>query len=195
MSPAEAVAYALADEPEEAWHGGPGRTLTRRELEVAALVDRPRPGRARQGLWPGDRAPDLEVTSEAGRAQLHEVLRQGRHVLLVTDADSGDPAPWADPWRDHLVAVSAASRSGQAAGVIYLIRPDGYVAARGSAASPASLLGYLRRVFVTTGYQPARSLAGPAALEEQGVRSCSALDRDQAFARVRLGIDQPIWLI
>jgi hypothetical protein len=34
MSPAEAVAYALADEPEEASHGGPGRTLTRRELEV-----------------------------------------------------------------------------------------------------------------------------------------------------------------
>ena len=38
MSLAEAVPYALADEPEEAWHTGPGRTLTRRELEVAALV-------------------------------------------------------------------------------------------------------------------------------------------------------------
>jgi predicted ATPase/DNA-binding CsgD family transcriptional regulator len=38
MSLADAVSYALADEPEDAWRGGPGRTLTRRELEVAALV-------------------------------------------------------------------------------------------------------------------------------------------------------------
>jgi DNA-binding NarL/FixJ family response regulator len=38
MSLAEAVSYALADEPEDAWHSGPGRPLTRRELEVAALV-------------------------------------------------------------------------------------------------------------------------------------------------------------
>jgi predicted ATPase/DNA-binding CsgD family transcriptional regulator len=38
MSLAEAVSYALADGPEEAWHSGPRRTLTRRELEVAALV-------------------------------------------------------------------------------------------------------------------------------------------------------------
>ncbi len=38
MSLAEAVAYALADEPEAARRSGPARTLTRRELEVAALV-------------------------------------------------------------------------------------------------------------------------------------------------------------
>ena len=38
MSLAEAVSYALADEPEEAWRSGPRRTLTRRELEVATLV-------------------------------------------------------------------------------------------------------------------------------------------------------------
>ena len=40
MSLAEAVSYALADEPEEAWRSGPRRTLTRRELEVASLVAR-----------------------------------------------------------------------------------------------------------------------------------------------------------
>ena len=40
MSPAEGVAYALANEPEQAWRGGPRRTLTKRELEVAALVAR-----------------------------------------------------------------------------------------------------------------------------------------------------------
>jgi predicted ATPase/DNA-binding CsgD family transcriptional regulator len=38
MSLADAVSYALADEPEEAWRSGPRRTLTRRELEVASLV-------------------------------------------------------------------------------------------------------------------------------------------------------------
>ena len=43
MSLAEAVSYALADGPEEAWHNGPRRTLTRRELEVAALVARASP--------------------------------------------------------------------------------------------------------------------------------------------------------
>jgi non-specific serine/threonine protein kinase len=40
MSLTEAVSYALADEPEEAWRSGPRRTLTRRELEVASLVAR-----------------------------------------------------------------------------------------------------------------------------------------------------------
>jgi predicted ATPase/DNA-binding CsgD family transcriptional regulator len=40
MSLAEAVSYALADGPEEVWRSGPRRTLTRRELEVAALVAR-----------------------------------------------------------------------------------------------------------------------------------------------------------
>ena len=40
MSLAEAVAYALADEPEEAGRGGPRPTLTKRELEVATLVAR-----------------------------------------------------------------------------------------------------------------------------------------------------------
>ena len=40
LSLAEAVAYALADEPEQAWRGGTRRTLTKRELEVATLVAR-----------------------------------------------------------------------------------------------------------------------------------------------------------
>jgi DNA-binding CsgD family transcriptional regulator len=38
MSPAEAVSFALADKPEAAWPGGTRLTVTRRELEVAALV-------------------------------------------------------------------------------------------------------------------------------------------------------------
>ena len=38
MSLADAVSYALADEPEDDWQSGPHRSLTRREQEVAALV-------------------------------------------------------------------------------------------------------------------------------------------------------------
>ncbi|HJY96943.1 MAG TPA: tetratricopeptide repeat protein, partial [Streptosporangiaceae bacterium] len=38
MSLAEAVSFALAEEPEDEWRSGPRRTLTRREQEVAALV-------------------------------------------------------------------------------------------------------------------------------------------------------------
>ena len=40
MKVEEAVACALANEPEETWRPGPRRSLTRRELEVAALVAR-----------------------------------------------------------------------------------------------------------------------------------------------------------
>ncbi len=47
MSLAEAVSYALGDEPEEAWRSRPRRTLTRRELEVAALVAQ---GRTNRGI-------------------------------------------------------------------------------------------------------------------------------------------------
>ena len=38
MTLAEAVSYALTDGPEETWQSGPRQRLTRRELEVAALV-------------------------------------------------------------------------------------------------------------------------------------------------------------
>ena len=49
MSLADAVSYALADEPEDAWPSGPGRSLTRREQEVAALVTRGLTNRAIAG--------------------------------------------------------------------------------------------------------------------------------------------------
>ncbi len=96
------------------------------------------PGRGGPGLRPGERAPDLEVTGDGGSTRLYEVLRHGRHVLLSPD---GNRPPWAR--QDQVVVVTAADGRAD----WYLLRPDGYVAARGSPASPDSLLAYLRLVF------------------------------------------------
>ena len=57
-----------------------------------------RPARGRAGLRPGDRAPDLEVTGHAGMTRLYEILRHGRHVLLLSGpGQGGNLAPWAAP--------------------------------------------------------------------------------------------------
>ena len=94
---------------------------------------------------------DLEVTGQAGMTRLYEVLRHGRHVLLLSGPDQGgNPAPWAHLLRDEVVAVAAANGMNRPPGSVYLLRPDGYVAARGSAASPDSLLDYLRLLFGTS---------------------------------------------
>jgi hypothetical protein len=102
------------------------------------------PGPGGPGLCPGERAPDLEVTGSGGMSRLYEVLRFGRHVLLIPD---GNPPPWARP--DQVVVVRAVD--GRADRSVYLLRPDGYVAARGSLARPDSLLGYLCQVFGPAG--------------------------------------------
>jgi hypothetical protein len=50
------------------------------------------PGRRRDGLQPGERAPDLEVTGNEGKTRLYEVLRHGRHVLLISGPGPGPGA-------------------------------------------------------------------------------------------------------
>ena len=70
------------------------------------------------------------------------------------------------PWQDQAEVVTVASGLARpdfpSAGSIYLIRPDGYVAARGSAANPDTLLDYLHRLFGTTGDGSARASAPTA---------------------------------
>jgi predicted ATPase/DNA-binding CsgD family transcriptional regulator len=66
MGLAEAVRYAMANEPEDAWRGGPHGTLTRRELEVATLVA--------QGLTNRDIAGRLGVSVRTIDTHVDHVL-------------------------------------------------------------------------------------------------------------------------
>jgi hypothetical protein len=58
-------------------------------------------------------------------------------------------------WRDQIEIVTT-SAALLRTGSICLLRPDGYLAARGSMASPDNLTGYLKRL---SGPAPARELA------------------------------------
>jgi FAD binding domain len=126
------------------------------------------PGRRRHGLQPGERAPDLEVTGNEGKTRLYEVLRHGRHVLLISGpAPGGDLQPKMRPWQDQIDVVTQANSRADRPGLgpaenVYLLRPDGYVAVRGSVTRPDSLIDYLHRLFGTTARQPAPASAPPA---------------------------------
>ena len=136
-----------------------------------------RPGPRRAGLQPGERAPDLEVAGTGGKTRLYEVLRHGRHVLLISGPDPGrDLPPRMHRWPDQVdVVTEADGRTDQPghgpAGSACLLRPDGYVAARGSVASPDNLLDYLHRLFGTAGARqpaPARAVSNPCSIRERG---------------------------
>jgi 2-polyprenyl-6-methoxyphenol hydroxylase-like FAD-dependent oxidoreductase len=112
-----------------------------------------RPDRGRGALRPGERAPDFEVGTREGASRLFAMLRRGRHVMVVAGADPGralaDPA--LDPYRDLFEVVTrgpadARAHSGGRAGSVVLVRPDGYVAARGTPGRLRAVLGYLREL-------------------------------------------------
>ncbi|MBV9354740.1 MAG: FAD-dependent monooxygenase [Chloroflexi bacterium] len=111
-------------------------------------------------LRPGDRAPEITVLALNGSARLQEVLRGGRHVLVVASRSQADllERPDMQSFRDWCeVVVGRFARDGRTD--VWLIRPDGYLAATGTAES----LAYLKRVFTGIGFANAALSRGPVA--------------------------------
>jgi 2-polyprenyl-6-methoxyphenol hydroxylase-like FAD-dependent oxidoreductase len=104
-----------------------------------------RPGGTGRGPRPGERMPDMDVRTDAGTTRLYQALQQGRHVLLVSDAEiraafeAGGLELFAG-----LVDVVYAGRDATAA--FALVRPDGILAARGSRQDVHEVIDYLRHL-------------------------------------------------
>jgi FAD binding domain len=110
-----------------------------------------RPGRGRGPLRPGQRAGDIEVLTSDGADRLFSILRRGRHVMVVTGAGPDGVASSAalKPYRELLEVVTACHELPRSrAGSVILIRPDGYIAARGTLDNLETVLDYLRELMV-----------------------------------------------
>jgi 2-polyprenyl-6-methoxyphenol hydroxylase-like FAD-dependent oxidoreductase len=106
----------------------------------------------RRGPAAGQRMPDISVRAGGSATRLHQVLRVGRHVLLIPAASAA--AVRADaalrPHRDDVELVETAG-----AGPVVLVRPDGHVAAKGGPGRMPAISGYLRGLFGEPGSVPA----------------------------------------
>ena len=76
--------------------------------------------------YAGPRMPDISVRADGLARPLHQVLRDGRPVLVVPEASSLTALDGLAPYRDDLVVVTVPGT-----GPVVLVRPDGHVAARG----------------------------------------------------------------
>jgi 2-polyprenyl-6-methoxyphenol hydroxylase-like FAD-dependent oxidoreductase len=105
-----------------------------------------------RGPKPGHWFPDLEVRGEHGPARLHHLLGSGRHMLIVSGADvrSALEAAGVGRYAKLVDVVGGDLRSGFA-----LVRPDGILAARGSARDAHHIVDYLRRLCGPSEPEPA----------------------------------------
>lgn len=104
-------------------------------------------GGRRLGPRPGDRAPDVPITTPDGRDRLHALLRSGKHVLLLYDSTAALP-PALRRWRDELDLATTVDGNRTRPGPRHstLIRPDGHIAACAPLANADRLADYLRQV-------------------------------------------------
>ena len=88
----------------------------------------------------GPRMPDISVRAGGQATTLHQVLRAGRHVLVVPAADLVSVLDEAGltPYRDDVDVVAA-----DGTGPAVLVRPDGHVAAKGRPGRMSAVTGYL----------------------------------------------------
>jgi hypothetical protein len=133
-----------------------------------------RPDRGRGPLRPGERAPDFKVRTREGTSRLFSVLRRGRHVMVVTgaDPDSAPASPALTPYRDLFEVVTCGPGDARAfrrscTGSVFLVRPDGYIAARGRPDRLETVLDYLQQLSSESGISrpsqpPASGKPGPA---------------------------------
>jgi 2-polyprenyl-6-methoxyphenol hydroxylase-like FAD-dependent oxidoreductase len=136
-----------------------------------------RTDRGRGRPRPGQRVPDIEVLTAQGPSRLFTVLRRGRHVIVVTGAapDSALADPALEPYRDLVEVVTRGSPDARAfrstrAGSVFLVRPDGYLAARARPDKPQTVLGYLQELF--------RSEIGESGDSLQEQKAANGLDAD-----------------
>jgi hypothetical protein len=108
------------------------------------------PDRSRRHPRPGERVPDLPVFT-AETSSLFRILRQGMHLLVIggTRPDRALDSMAGMPHRDLVQVVTAPldhTSGPRRAGtpMAYLVRPDGYLAARGTPEKLASICDYLR---------------------------------------------------
>jgi aromatic ring hydroxylase-like protein len=135
-----------------------------------------RPDRDRRAPRPGQRMPDITVRAGDRASTLHRVLRGGRHVLVVPPAGSASVVADATFGRyraevDVVTADCAEMHFLQNDGTapVVLVRPDGYVAARGRLDSTHAIIWYLRDLFRESPVRrqpapPAPAAAGGAVL-------------------------------
>jgi hypothetical protein len=110
--------------------------------------------------------PDLAVHAPDGPGNtLHAVLRGGRHALVMSNRAAG-PADRVDlrPYRDLVALVTAPLRHRR---TIALIRPDGYLAAVGTADDTTAIRDYLQHLAATR--SPPGRLCADADLDDGGV--------------------------
>lgn len=118
----------------------PGSSLTRQDRDKS----RPRPG---------ERVPDIPVADEEGNCSLYDALRRGGHVLVVpgSRAANRQATVAVEPYQDVLEIVTtiesgAAESRGRRPAQVLLVRPDGYLAARGTPKRLGRIVGYLREL-------------------------------------------------
>jgi 2-polyprenyl-6-methoxyphenol hydroxylase-like FAD-dependent oxidoreductase len=141
------------------------RRAARRISQVSVAYPGPQARRDRGRGTPkaGQRMPDIGVRAGGQAATLHGALRGGRHVLVVPAAcaasvlsDPGLRPYWADLDVVTGEAGPAPRIRNDGPGPVVLVRPDGYVAARGRPGNVHAVTGYLRDLFS----EPARGHVG-----------------------------------
>ena len=111
-----------------------------------------RPDGAGRGPKPGERVPDVELHTGAGTIRLHRALREGRHLLLVSSAETR--AALGNAGIDSFAGLvdladgdlRGAGRRCGSSGAFALVRPDGILAVRGSRRDTDRAIDYLRQV-------------------------------------------------